>query len=154
MSKLVNSVYQIHNNPFILAPLIVEFFKHTKPQPNNILLAYLVLPLVLQQDSRESLKGVRIDSTIHSIGKKKKEIFFGLPERVKAYKELTNKSLQYAIDNKLIKINEELAVDVLIKKNTVTNSLKDALKASSNLHKIFKDLDVVAIYRLLGIKEL
>ena len=37
--------------------------------------------------------------------------------------------------------------------NKVEN-LNQSFKASSNLHKIFRDLDVVAIYRLLGVKEL
>jgi hypothetical protein len=54
----------------------------------------------------------------------------------------------------MIKISENLIVEVLITKNNTVENLKESLKASSNLHKIFRDLDVVAIYRLLGVKEL
>lgn len=153
MSKFVNSIYQIHNNPFVLAPLFVEFFRHIHPKPKNILLAYLVLPLVLHEDSKQSLVHARTTSSIHTFSKKK-ENFFGLQERIQLYKDLTNKCIQYTIDNQMIKISENLIVEVLITKNNTVENLKESLKASSNLHKIFRDLDVVAIYRLLGVKEL
>ena len=153
MSKFVDSIYQIHNNPFVLAPLFVEFFRHIQPKSKNILLAYLVLPLVLHEDSKQSLVGAKITSSIHTFSNKKKNIF-GLQERVRLYKYLTNQCLQYAMDNQMIKINENLIVEVLMIENKTVGNLKESLKASSNLYKVFRDLDVVAIYRLLGVKEL
>lgn len=153
MSKFTDSIYQIHNNPFVLAPLFVEFFRHIQPKSKNILLAYLVLPLVLHEDSRQSLFHAKTTSSIHTFNNKKENLF-GLHERIRLYKNLTNQCIQYAIDNQMIKINENLIVEVLITKNKTVENLKESLKASSNLYKVFRDLDVVAIYRLLGVKEL
>ena len=153
MSKFVDSVFIIHNNPFILSSIIIEFFKNTIPKSNNILLAYLVLPLVLNEDSRKNLQKVMVTSSIHTFSKKR-DNFYGLPERVNVYKEMTNKIIQYAIDNNLIKINEDLSVHVICNSVITVKNLEDYIKASFNLHKIFKDLDVVTIYRLLGIKSL
>jgi hypothetical protein len=153
MSKFVDSISQIHNNPFILSPLIVEFFKYTSPKPKNILLAYLVLPLVLHEDSKTWLFRARTTSSIHTF-KSKNENLFGLQERIYLYQDLTNKCIQYAVDNEQIKINEDLIVEILKTEYKITESLKVSLKASSNLHKIFRDLDVVAIYRLLGVKKI
>lgn len=153
MSKFVDSIYQIHNNPFVLAPLFVEFFRNIQPKFKNILLAYLVLPLVLHEDSKQSLVHAKTTSSIHTFNNKKENLF-GLHERIRLYKDLTNQCIQYAIDNQMIKINENLIVEVLIKENKTVENLKESLKASSNLHKIFRDLDVVAIYKLLGVKEL
>ncbi|MGZ6519347.1 MAG: three component ABC system middle component [Bacteroidia bacterium] len=153
MSRFVNNIFKIHNNPFILSPLIIEFFRNTQPKSKNILLAYLVFPLILNEDSRENLQKVKVTSSIHTFGKKR-ENFYGLPGRVQAYKDITNKCIQYAIDSRLININEDLSVDVLCKSVKTVKSLNNCAKASSNLHKIFKDLDVIAIYRLLGIKSL
>lgn len=153
MSKFVDSIYQIHNNPFVLAPLFVEFFRHIQPKFNNILLAYLVLPLVLHEDSKQSLVHAKTTSSIHTFNNKKENLF-GLHERIRLYKDLTNQCIQYAIDNQMIKINENLIVEVLITKNKTVENLKKSLIASSNLHKVFRDLDVVAIYRLLGVKDL
>lgn len=153
MSKFVDSIYQIHNNPFVLAPLFVEFFRHIQPKFKNILLAYLVLPLVLHEDSKQSLVHAKTTSSIHTFNNKKENLF-GLHERIRLYKDLTNQCIQYAIDNQMIKINENLIVEVLITKNKTVENLKKSLIASSNLHKVFRDLDVVAIYRLLGVKDL
>ena len=153
MSKFADSIYQVHNNPFVLAPLFVEFFRYIQTTPKNILLAYLVLPLVLHEDSKQSLVRARNTSSIHTFSEKKENLF-GLPDRVRLYKDLTNQCLQYAIDNQIIKINENLIVKVLTTKNKIVENLNESLKASSNLHKVFRDLDAVAIYRLLGVKEL
>lgn len=153
MSKFVDSIYKIHNNPFILAPLIIAFYKNLDPTPQNILLAYLILPLVLNEESRNNLKNAKTTSSLHTLSAKN-ENFFGLPERVQRYKKMTNKCIQHSINNGWIKIKEDLSVDVLIDKINGNEELKDSFKASLNLYKIFKDLDAVTIYRLLGVKEL
>lgn len=153
MSDLVENISKIHNNTFIFAPLIVEFFKNTEPASKNILLAYLVLPLVLHEKSQDFLFKASTRSSINTL-KRSKETLYGLPERVHRYKEVTNICIQYAIDNYYIKINDDLSIEVLDSKIVTVRNLEKALKASSNLHKVFKGFDVVAIYRLLGVKEL
>ncbi len=153
MSKFTNNIYKIHNNPFVLTPLIIEFFRKIQPKPKNILLAYLVLPLTLNEISRNNLKKAKSNSSIHTFSNKK-ENFFGLQTRVQTYKIMTNKCIQYAVDNELLNVNNDLSVGILCDPMIIVDGLKDSSKASSNLHKIFKELDVVAIYRLLGIKEL
>jgi len=163
MSKYIDSIYRVNNNPFVLTPLIVEFYRKLELTHRNILLSYLVFPLVLHQKSKEALKIASTKSNIFSFvsnklknkdGIKNVENIFGLPERVNEYKELTNICIQYAIDNKWICINDDLSVSTLIAPTDISANLKDSYKAASNLHKLFKDLDVVMIYRLLGIKKL
>lgn len=153
MSRLVDNISKIHNNPFVLTPLIIGFYNNTEPRPNDILLAYLILPLVLHEESKHSLAYAKVTSSTQSF-KRKKENLYGLAGRVESYKDLTNKCIQYAIDNKYIKINKNLSVEVIKKEITTIGSLEKSLRASSNLHKVFRDLDVVSIYRLLGVKEL
>jgi len=158
MNKFIDSVYKIHNNPFVLTPLIVTFYEQLEKKPNNILLAYLVLPLVLNERSKLTLQTARTTSSIHtfidSSDKSKRENVFGLPERIQNYKETTNQCIQYAIDNQWISVREDLSIEYLKKIDNKVENLNQSFQASSNLHKIFKDLDVVAIYRLLGVKEL
>ena len=163
MSKYIDNVYKVNNNTFLLTPLIVEFYKELKVTNKNVLLSYLVLPLVLNNKSKEALISASTRSSIFSFvsnkqknkdGVKHVENIFGLPDRIFEYKEQTNRCLQFAIDSKWISLNEDLSVNVLNKSGNKPLELKDSLKAASNLHKIFKDLDVVTIYRLLGIKKL
>ena len=163
MSRYIDSIYKVNNNTFLFTPLIVEFYKRLKVTNKNVLLSYLVLPLVLNKKSKEALISSSTRSSIFSFASNKQknkdgiknvENIFGLPDRIEEYKEQTNRCLQYAIDNGWISLNEDLSVNVVNSSLNNSSELKDSHKAASNLHKILKDLDVVTIYRLLGIKKL
>ncbi len=153
MSKYIDSTYKIHNNVFIFTPLIVNFYTSLEVTEKNILLAYLVLPMVLYKDSCNTLKSVNVNSSIHTY-RNKKDNLFGLPERVQDYKEITNNCLQYAFDQKWLKVTDNLSVEILEEQSNMADNLVLNFKASSNLHKVFRGMDVVTIYKLLGIKNL
>ncbi|MCG3689103.1 three component ABC system middle component [Aliarcobacter butzleri] len=158
MSKYVNSVYKLNNNIFVLAPLFVSFYKNLKPNPKNLLLSYLVLPLVLYKTSQEKIKNSNKTSSVFTFldskDKDKRANVYGLPKRVQEYREITNQCILYAIENKWLKLNDDLSVIILEEQKNSISSLDDAFKASSKLCNIFQDLDVVSIYRQLGVKEL
>ena len=103
MSKYVDSVYKFNNNIFVLAPIFVAFYQNLKPNPKNLLLSYLVLPLVLYKTSQEKIKNTNNRSSIFSFldskDKRKRANVYGLPERVQEYKEITNQCILYAIEN-------------------------------------------------------
>lgn len=158
MSRYVDSIYEINNNIFVLTPLFVAFYENIKPTSKNLLLSYLVLPLVLYKTSQEKIKNSNIRSSIFSFlnskDKSKRENIYGLPKRIQEYKEITNQCMLYAIENKWLKLNNDLSIAVLEEQKNTIPSLNNAYIASSKLCNIFQDLDVVSIYRLLGVKEL
>jgi hypothetical protein len=158
MSKYVDSIYKINNNIFVLTPLFVVFYENLKPTPKNLLLSYLVLPLILYKTSQEkikkSIKTSSVFTFLNSKEKTKRENVYGLPKRVQEYKEITNQCILYAIDNGWLELNDDLSVTVLKNQKNSIENLDDAFKASSKLFNIFKELDSVAIYRQLGVKEL
>lgn len=153
MIKIVKHTHKIHNNPFILTPLLIAFYKNYIGHEKDILLSYLILPLVLHEDTRITLKNSKKTSSILTFGRKKENLF-GLPQRISNYKDITNKCLQYAIDSKMIIITNNLQIKIVDQNINCEPSLKDAFKAAANIVNIVKNLDVVAIYRLLGVKEL
>lgn len=153
MSKAINHIYKLYNNPFIFTPVIIGFYNKYHSQDKDLLLAYLILPLVLHDETKNWLKKARSSSSLSSFGRKK-ENYYGLPYRLAEYKHLTNQCLQYAQDNKFISIQEDLSVKILNSELHCLGQLKDSLKASENFVKVIKNLDVIAIYRLLGVKSL
>lgn len=153
MNNLIEHTYTLYNNPFVLMPLILSFYKNYNGCDNDILLAYLVFPLVLHNESQKSIISSKSTSRLSKLTKNK-ETISGLHERINEYKQLTNICIQYAIDNHLLAINENLSVSVIGKIGTVDTGLSNAIKASSKLKNIFGKLDVISIYKLLGIKEL
>ena len=158
MSKYFDSIYDINNNIFVFTPIIVAFYKNLKPIPKNILLAYLVLPMVLYEDSQRKIKNSNVRSNIFSFinnkDKDKKELIYGLENRIQKYKDITNKCIIYAINQKWLEINEDLSVRYLKDVENKLANLENAYKAASKLHNIFKDFDVVTIYKYLGVKKL
>lgn len=153
MIKSINHIHKIYNNPFLLTPLILNFYKNYRGQSKDILLSYLILPLVLHDDTRKWLQKARANSSLSTFGKNRTN-YFGLPERIKEFKHTTNQCLQYAIDNRIISVSSEMQVNVLQPTIECVDFLTDAFKASENIIKIFKDMDVVFIYRALGVKKL
>lgn len=153
MSKFIENISTLQNNTFILTPLLVSFYKNLKPTDKNILLAYFVFPLVLNKEFIGNIKQINSSSNLNRITKNK-DIMAGFEERFYFYKEQTNKCLQYAIDCKYIKIDKNLAVNVINDCKTLTAPcMNKSINLSSQLYKIFTK-NVINTYYAFGIKAL
>ena len=153
MSKFIENISTLQNNTFILTPLLVSFYKNLKPTDKNILFAYFVLPLVLNNEFKRKIQRITAASNLSRITKDK-DIMAGFEERFYFYKEQTNKCLQYAIDCKYIEVDKNLAVTVINDSNVLTDSrLNKSINLSSQLSKIFTK-NVINTYYACGIKAL
>lgn len=167
MSRVIQHLNVLHNNPFILTPIIVNFYKNYQgKQPKDMFIVYLILPLVLYEFSNPFLKrkktGLRTFISAfqkEQLDKNKKEIkknekFFGLPDRIKEYKELTNICLQYAFDTGSLQLNQDLSITFLKNDFKIENSMKEYMKASKNLAHLLKKEKITHVYMRLGIKKI
>lgn len=156
MSKAVDSYYILYNNPFLLSEILVEFYRNNEsPQDRDILLSYLVFPITLYEKSNESLQRAHSKRTIRTFTKDSERLY-GLEQRLSEFKKLTDNCLQLLIDQGMITIEEHLQVKVtelgrVLKKNGVIASYSTA---AINLAKMFNGLELVSIYRQLGIKAI
>lgn len=170
MSKTIDHLYRLYNNPFFLTPILIEFYKaYQGKQSKDILLSYIVLPIVLYEDSKLILLRKNKDRTIRTFINyhkkedktkfqkeiKKNEKLFGLPERVEEFKEMTNLCLQYAFDRGCLKLNEEdLSISYIKNDFEKDNTLVEFLTVAENLSIMFKKEKITHIYMKLGIKKL
>lgn len=152
MTKLTDNLRIIHNNPFIMAPLFTNFFYSLTESENNYLFCYLLLPLVLKKDRRNFILNSKSNSSIHTF-KKNQNHLLGIAEDVQYYKELTHHSMQHAIDNNWLVINDNLSVKTKENPQNIQINLTSSYNASGKVSNILGDLDVLTIYRLLGIKS-
>lgn len=155
----IKNISIIYNNPFIFSPLFVEFYSNIPQKEKNILLSYLVLPLTLYYPSQLAIKNSQAGSrsTIYSVFSERKteERVFGLEERIKSYKSLTNDSLQYAITSGMLVLNDNLSISV--KNSKLANKKlcqKDALIAAKKLGLLFAQYNIPTCYGILGVKEI
>lgn len=152
MSDFIENIAIIQNNVVNLTPVLVSFYKNIKNQKNNILLSYLVFPIVLNQVCLDELNTFKSNSRLSRIVMNKK-IMLGFIDRFEYFKQITNNCLQYAVDCEYIKIEEDLSITVINKDILVVdNSLDSNIRLASQLYKVFT-LDVLNIYIAFGIKH-
>ena len=153
MSKFIENISTLQNNTFALTPLLVSFYKNLKPTDKNILLAYFVLPLVLNNEFLEKIQKITTASNLSRITRDK-DIMAGFEERFYFYKEQTKMCLQYAIDCRYIEVDKNLTVTVINDNNRSTDARLDkSFRLASQLSNIFTK-NVINTYYAFGIKAL
>ncbi|MES9904591.1 MAG: three component ABC system middle component [Sedimenticola sp.] len=153
MSNAVNSFSVLHNNPFLFGPMFPAFASELGDKKNAILLAYLVLPFCLHSKSRTFLERANVKSSIRTL-LSDRERFHGLDERIRDLTEMSNKSLQYAIDVGALLIDSELSIAVGEPWPDTIIVEPGAIKAAKRLGILFSPYDVPTIYRMLGIQKI
>ena len=154
MSRTTDSYYTLYNNPFLLSTLIIEFYRNYKgSEKNSVLLSYLVFPITLYEESKNGLQRANGKRSLRSFIQPNR--IYGLSERIIEFRRLTNLSLQLAVDQKAISIDECLRVNILTAPvSTGGASIEPYLKATVNLAIMLSKNDIVSIYRTLGIKQI
>jgi hypothetical protein len=154
MSNFSESIHSIYNNPFILTPVLISFYKNYLGRNNDILLSYLIFPIVLEQEHVLRIKQVTSRTPLSRFTKDK-DFISGFYDRLNTYRDITNLCLQYAIDSKYIRVEKDMRVKVITEDTLFVDPLlRDALELANKLHKVFKKINVVNIYQAFGIKEL
>jgi len=153
MTNAISSFDALYNNPFIFAPLFVEFYKGLGRRPNSIVLSYLVLPLTLPPETRRFFKNARRSSSLHTFLIDRSRLY-GLPERIERYREITNRTLQYTLDLECLQLGSDLSLTFQEHPLTTNICPADTPKAARKLGEILAPFDIPSQYRMLGIKKL
>lgn len=155
MSRAINNIYAILNNPFKLMELIVHFYSSYENQEKDILLSYLILPLILNKDSRKKLLNLnRISCNLLSLTKSSSNVV-GLEQMIEEYKDITNECIQIALVNGYLELNENKSL-IRTDKPLQNENFKfgEEYTAIKNFSVILRSNDIVTIYRMLGVKKI
>lgn len=148
----IDHLFTLQRTPFALAPVIHQFFEFSDAKEREVLLSYLVLPMVLYPPMRTFLMGARATSSLRTMCKEQSRLV-GLAARVQDFKPLTNAALLILSAERSIEVADNLSVKS-IGKVRAENAKKEFLQAGRNLATVFAGEDVVSIYRTLGLKSL
>ncbi|MCY1520956.1 hypothetical protein D9M68_557510 [compost metagenome] len=151
-TQVSDHLYTLHRTPFALAPVIQSFYHHWEPVEKDILLSYLILPLVTYKPMHAFLNRARRDSSVRTMASDASRLI-GLAMRVEEFKPITNAALLILNAEKSLEITPELSVRSIQKPRSV-NSDKSLLKYSQKLAMVLSGENVVSIYRMLGLKSL
>ena len=151
-AKAADHIYTLHRNPFALAPIIQNFYLNWAPIEKDILLSYLILPLVTFQPMHQFLKRARRDSSVRTMTSDASRLI-GLAMRVEEFKPITNSALLILKSEKRLKIMDDLSVHAVQELQAV-NSNQDLLRYGQKLAMVLSGESVVTTYRMLGLKSL
>ena len=153
VGDIIQHLQTLHNNPFIFAQPMANFYAALSPKEGSLLLAYLVLPIVLQEAARQVLKRNSGRTTLRSFLLERDRIF-GLESRVQALREMTNITVQYLTGANILAIESNLTVIRTKSSDLEDISPPDVAASAKKLGKIFAPYDVPTIYRMLGVMKL
>lgn len=155
MEQAYNDILTIRNNVFTLTPILASFYSECKQKEDNLFLAFIVLPLLFNEEWVEKKQGIRVDSRLQSWVIDNKFRIEGLPSRIGYFHDITIRCLQYAVDMKWLFID---GATVMYNKDKTDWSksrfYKEQIVNAKNLNKLFKDLSVTDILTILGIKSI
>lgn len=147
---MISDVVKIKYNPFTLAPAMLTYYENCQVEHDNILLMYLLLPVVLNSDWIQKLPKVQSRSRLESWVKTGRLHIEGLSERMITFQHLTETTLQYCIDMEYVRVDENNNITV------VRNPYKKGcfMDAATRLTRLLGKSSPAKIYATLGIKEL
>ena len=140
-------------SPLLLAPVIESFFQSLPQKTNNILLGYLVLPIVLYPPSRSFLQSANSRSTIRSFCDTRSRLA-GLPQRVLELRSTSSLAMQNSIDCMHLILRSDLSLKYVTSHKDLEGSMVNEIKAAKRLAILLESCDIPAAYRLLGVKNL
>lgn len=140
-------------SPLLLAPIIESFFQELRPSEKNILLGYLVLPMVLFPPSRDFLKNARATSSIRTLCSERSRLA-GLPQRVMELRSTSSVAMQNSIDCGHLTLRHDLSLVRDERFVTPIHGMQIEDKAAKRLASILEPYDVPTVYRLLGVTKL
>jgi len=152
MAGPIEHLFTLQRSPIALAPVIHQFFASSQPRERDLLLSYLVLPMVLYPAMQEYLLAVRKTSNLRTLCKEPSRLV-GLTRNAQQFKPLTHAALLVLKAEQGIEITHDLTVKS-VGDVKAANANPKQLEAARRLSMVCSGADVVSIFRTLGFKSL
>lgn len=150
MSNIISEVVKIKFNSFNLAPALLSYFENCQVKQDNVLLLYLLFPVVLNSDWIDGSPRAQKRSRLETWVKENRIHIEGLPERISTFQRLSETTLQYCIDMEYARLDEKNNV-------VVTNNPFGKARYTDSairLTRLIGTSTPAKVYATLGIKEL
>lgn len=141
----------LNSNPFLCGLILQSFYNGLGKKECDILLQYLVLPIVLYGETRKTLTEINIRTDLEKYVDKNKLSLLELQNRIDQFKNLTNQALIYLHNHKKIKLDSTIEVIEPVNYETYSNDLKNYLRASHYFGNLLSNSDTITVYKTLNV---
>lgn len=145
-------IYTLRRSPYTMAPIIHSFYDHWDPSERDVLLSYLILPLLTYKPLQKFLHRAGKKSSLRTLMLEPERVL-GLEQRIEEFKPITNAALMILRSEDRLKLNDDLSVETMGKIQK-THADEKLLTYARKLAVVFSGDNVVSIYRSLGLKSL
>ncbi len=151
-NNAADHIYTLRRTPFALAPVIHSFYNHWDGTEKDVLLSYLILPLVTYKPLHKFLHHSSRKSSLRTLLQDPSRVL-GLELRIEEFKPITNAALLILTSERSIQIADDMSVasQGKIREENADDKL---MKYARKLAVVFNGESVVSIYRSLGLKSL
>lgn len=148
----IDHLFTLQRSPIALAPVIHHFYQLSKARERDVLLSYLVLPLVLYPPMRSFLVNANVTSCLRTMCDKRERLV-GLVDRVEQFKPLTHAALLVLTTEGSITFTDRMSVNSVGEVRRA-NAKPELINAAKGLATICADEELITVYRMLGVKSL
>ncbi len=148
----VEHLFTLQHSPILLAPYLHQFYTHLPQRERNLLLSYLVLPMILYPPMQAYLLQARKTSNLRTMCAEQSRLV-GLTYQVNQFKSQTNSAILILQAAECIEITHELSVKTISTVNS-NNANPLYLNAAQRLAILLSEDEIPFIYRTLGFKTL
>lgn len=153
----------LFNPAFTAAMICVATRGYDQEVPESsglpLIMSYLILPLALHSETRNTLPATTATSLTHWIGNKP-QIHIGLTERVHSFRGITCEAIRFAVAGGIVDISDAGGLKHVPRRPVGLDSAKGAspevkgcFKAAQDLGRWFARVpDVVFLFHTLGIR--
>lgn len=151
MSNIISEVVKVRFNSFTLAPVVLSYYENCQVKRDNVLLLYLLFPVVLNSDWIGGSPRAQRRSRLETWVKENKIHVEGLPERIATFQRLSETTLQYCIDMEYATLDDKN--NVVVKTNPY-KSRSRYTDSAVRLTRLIGSSSPAKVYATFGIREL
>lgn len=144
-------IHKLNVNPFLNGLIFQAFYNGYGKRECPLHLHYLVLPLLLNGNSRRALMSINKNQSIIEFTTKNKLNLINLQEDIWRLKELTNESLIVLHNNNQIELGNLVYINEVIDYKNYNADLKQYLKSATHLGILLKYELIQDIYKTFNV---
>jgi len=144
-------IHKLNVNPFLNGLIIQAFYLGYKKTECSLLMHYVILPIILNGDLRQTLmssnKNLSIDEFVH----RNKIDLINLQDNLWKSRDMTNEALIVLHNNGQIKLSSIIQINETVNYVNYNQDLKQYLRSATYLGILFSNESIENIYKLLNI---
>ncbi len=138
-------------NPFFCSLILQAFYKGYDKSQCEVLIHYLILPILLFNETRKPLTEINIKTNFEKYIESNKIHLLELQEKIWNFKDLTNQTLIYLHNHNKIKLDAKVEVLEEISYENYTDDLKSFLRAAHYWGFLLSKIDTITVYKSLKV---